>query len=52
MCVTSSARMGLMHINIKIVSAVLSRPRIQVSFHLHYFATYFDITYFEMYEIA
>ena len=38
-----AARMVLMHINVKILSAVRSRPLTQVSFHVHYFASYFDI---------
>ena len=46
------ARMVLMHINVKIHSAVRYRPLIQVSFHVHYFASYFNITYFEIDHIA
>ena len=39
-----AARMVLMHINVNILFAVQSRPHIQVSFHGHYVAYYFDIT--------
>ena len=37
MCVTF-ARMVLMHINVKILSAVQSRPLTQMSLHVHYFS--------------
>ena len=47
-----AARMVLMHINVKILSAVRSRPLTQVSFHVHYFASYFEITSFEIHHIA
>ena len=43
MCVAFAARMVLMHISVNILSAVRSRPLTQVSFHVHYFASYFDI---------
>jgi len=52
MCVTFAARMMLMHINVKILTVVLSQPLIQVSFHVHYFASYFDITDFDIHHIA
>ena len=42
-----AARRVLMYINVKILSAVRSRPLIQVSFDVHYFTSYFDITCFE-----
>ena len=41
---TFAARMVLMHINVTILSAVRSRPLVQVSFHVQYFASYFDNT--------
>ena len=47
-----AARMVLMHINVKILSAVRFRPLTQVSFHVHYFASYFDITSLEIHHIA
>ena len=43
-CVAFAARKMLMHINVTIRSAVRSRPLIQVSFHVHYFGSYCDIT--------
>ena len=52
MCVAFAAPMVLMHINVKILSAVRSRPLTQVSFHVHYFALYFDITSLEIHHIA
>ena len=52
MCVALAARMVLMHISVKILSAVRSRPLTQVSFHVHYFASYFDIVYLEIHHIA
>ena len=47
-----AARMVLMHIIVKILSAVRSRPLTQVSFHVNYFASYFDITSLEIHHIA
>ena len=35
------------YINVTILSAFRSRPLIQVSFHVHYFASYFDITHLQ-----
>ena len=52
MCVACVAPMVLMHINVKILSAVRSRPLTQVSFHVHNFASYFDITSLEIHHIA
>ena len=52
MCVAFAAPMVLMHINVTILSAVRSRPLKQVSFHMHYFASYFDITYLDIHHIA
>ena len=52
MCVAFAARMVLMHISVKILSAVRSRTLTQVSFHVHYFASYFDIVYLEIHHIA
>ena len=52
MCVAFAARMVLIHISVKILSAVRSRPLTQVSFHVHYFASYFDIVYLEIHHIA
>ena len=52
MCVAFAARMMLMHINVKRLSPVRSRPLTQVSFHVHYFASYFDITSLEIHHIA
>ena len=49
---TYAARMVLMHINVMILSAVRSRPLVHVSFHVHYFASYFDITKFEIHHKA
>ena len=45
MCVTFAARMMLILINAKILTVVLSQPLTQVSFHVHYFASYFDMTF-------
>ena len=42
MCVTFAVRMVLMHINVMIFPAVRSRSLVQVSFHVHYYASYFD----------
>ena len=42
------ARMMLMHINVKTLSAVRSQPLIQVSFHVHFLVSYVDITSFEI----
>ena len=50
--VTFAARMVLMHINVMIFSEVRSRPLVQVSFHVHYYASYFDSSYFEIYHKA
>ena len=47
-----AARMVLMHINVKILSAVRFRPLTQVSFHVHYLASYFDVTSLEIHHIA
>ena len=47
-----AARIVLMHINVTILSAVRSRPLIQVSFRVHYLALYCDITSFEMHHTA
>ena len=47
-----AARIVLMHINVKILSAVRFRPLTQVWFHVHYFASYFDITSLEIHHIA
>ena len=52
MCVAFAAPMVLMHINVTILSAVRSQPLTQVSFHMHYFASYFDITYLDIHHIA
>ena len=52
MCVTYAARIVLMHINVMILSEVRSRPLVQVSFHVHYFASYCYITYFEIHHEA
>ena len=52
MCVAFGARMVLMHINVKILFEVRSRRLTQVSFHVHYFASYFDITSLEIRHIA
>ena len=52
MGVVFAARMVLKHINVKILSAVRSRPFTQVSFHVHYFESYFDITSLEIHHIA
>ena len=52
MFVAFAARMVLMHISVKILSAVRSRPLTQVSFHVHYFVSYFDIAYLEIHHIA
>ena len=52
MCVAFAAPMVLMHINVTILSAVRSRPPIQVSFQVHYLASYFDITSFEIHHTA
>ena len=49
---TFAARMVLMHINVMILSAVRSRPLVQVSFHVHYYASYFNSSYFEIYHKA
>ena len=51
-CVSYAGRMVLMHINVMILSAVRSRPLVHVSFHVHYFASYFDITKFEIHHKA
>ena len=40
------------YINVTILSAVRSRPLIQVSFHVHYLASYGDITSFEIHHTA
>jgi len=42
MCVTFAVRMVLMHINVMIFPAVRSRSLVQVSFHVHYYASYFE----------
>jgi len=47
MCATFDTQIVLMHFNVMILSAVRSRPLVQVSFHVHYFASYLDITVFE-----
>ena len=52
MCVAFAARMVLMHISVNILSAVRSRPLTQVSFHVHYFASYFDNAYLQIHHIA
>ena len=46
-----TARIVLMHINVKVLSAVRSRRLTQVSFHVHYFASYFEITSLEIHHI-
>jgi len=52
MCVAFTTPMVLMHINITILSAVRSRRLIQVSFQVHYLASYCDITSFEIHHTA
>ena len=51
-CVAFAAPMVLMDINVKILSALRSRPLTQISFYVHYFASYFDITSVEVHHIA
>ena len=52
MCVALAARMVLLHISVKILFSVRSRPLTQGSFHVHYFASYFDIACLEIHHIA
>ena len=52
MCVTFATPIVLMHINITILSAVRYRLLIQVSFHVHYLASFCDITPFEIHHTA
>ena len=47
-----AAPMVLMHINVTIISTVRSRSLTQVSFHMHYFESFFDITYLDINHIA
>ena len=39
-----AAPIVLMHINVKILSAVRYRPLTQVSFHVHYFASKYAVS--------
>ena len=51
-CGIRRANGAYIYINVTILSAVRSRPLTQVSFHMHYFASYFDITYLDIHHIA